>query len=223
MFQLISASFSNFTQNRRNTEVRSHSGLTASFMSPIIIMSRCVDPVQPRRICFSVPMRHAVKFPAVPFIKSFMVCQKIYPRKTSRPQITDRRFKQFSGYSATAVAGLRIYRAGVREQILPVMEIVFDNAQSPGYPAAADTQIPSVFSFAVKIQSHTAGICFLRHIPHGVEPSRGSLREIRSLPQRNEFISVHRPSSVTPAPACTVFRYRVCGRNKALPSPAPSL
>ena len=62
-----------------------------------------------------------------------------------RTKIFDGLMKQTSCNSLSAIRFFRVNSADVGRQILPVVEVVLDDAQSTDDPVAIHTQIPSQF------------------------------------------------------------------------------
>jgi hypothetical protein len=74
-----------------------------------------------------------------------MIRDKINRRDTFLLQIFNGHIQQAPCDPLAAIAFLRIDRADIGSQVLSVMEIIFDDAQSPCYMVTVQTEIPMSF------------------------------------------------------------------------------
>ncbi len=130
----------------------------------------------------SVTLDRTQEHPAVSFIKPLMVSDQIDWGNTFRFQIIDRQVEQPPRDALPAVFFFRKHGADIRRQILPVVKIIFDHAQTADDPAAVQTEIPAVFRFTSQIGIHAGQISSLGNLPLAVEPPRSRIFPLRLLP-----------------------------------------
>ena len=121
--------------------------------------------IHARQIRFAVALHHAEEFPAVALIKACVVGDEVDGGDSVRAQILDRRIEERARDPAAAVRFVRIDRADVRREVLPVVKIVFDHAEPAGDRFAVEAQIPAVLGFAGKILVHAGKVRLFRHAP----------------------------------------------------------
>ena len=89
-----------------------------------------------------------------------------------------------------AIRFFRVNSTDVGCQILPVVKIILDDAQSADDPVAIHTQIPSKLSLMAEILFHARQIGFFRSTPFAVKPGGGRLFQLRPFPQGDERITI---------------------------------
>ncbi len=86
--------------------------------------------IQSCHIRLPVALGHAEEIPAVPFIETGMVCDEINGRDAFRFQVVNGHVEQMASNTLAAIFFFRINGADVRRKVFPVVEIIFDNAQT---------------------------------------------------------------------------------------------
>ena len=91
---------------------------------------------------FSVALHHAIKLPAVPFMETRVIGDQVNGRYARFAQFLHRRMQQVPCDAPTAIGFFRVDRADVRRQVLAVVKIVFDHAESADDRAVGKAEIP---------------------------------------------------------------------------------
>ena len=93
-------------------------------------------------LLLAVALHHAIKLPAVPFIEARVIGDQVNGRYARFAQILHRRMQQVPCDVPTAIGFFRVDRTDVRRQVLAVMKIGFDHAESADDRAVGKAEIP---------------------------------------------------------------------------------
>ena len=147
--------------------------------------------IHPGQIGFAIALNHAQELPAVALIKVGMVGDQIGRGNALGPQIFHSHIQQLPGNALTTVAFLCIYGTNIRCQILAVVEVVLDHAQTANNFGSVQTKIPSQLGIAAQVSLHALQIGFFRNAPLAVEPLCGHIHKLGLFPKCNVLIFCH--------------------------------
>ena len=100
-----------------------------------------------------------------------------------------------SGDAAAAVRRLSIDCTDIGREVLSVVKIVLDDAQTADDARSVQTEIPAVFCFVIEIGVHAVQICRLGNAPFLMEPLGCLVLQLRQLPQCEVCVGVHMHAS----------------------------
>ena len=107
--------------------------------------------IHPGHFRFVISLYHAEKFPSIPFVEAYVICNQIDWRNTFLPAILYSHVQKISCDSTASVFFFCEYGTNVWRQILSFMKIIFYNSKA-GYDfAPIQTKVPSVFCFLINV------------------------------------------------------------------------
>lgn len=134
---------------------------------------------------------HAEELPAVPLVKSDMVCDQIEEIYLLLFHILTDPAEHFPGQALASMGFFHIHRAHIGGQILPAMEVILNNAQSShnGFPLQQKIPLGNG-GFLPETGLHTFQIRLPGNAPLLVKPIRSGAFPLGMLPDFQKAIFV---------------------------------